>query len=150
MSPQSRIHSHALLLPRLGCIIGPRACAPFPCPFGSSCHICARRPRQRRQSIHDDGEANRPEKCDHVHVKKLQLWRDEIEIHVLRHRPHFPIQDLRHGIYIQEWSMSVHECMHVETHACVRVHIHECIYIHARQDMRACLYHAYKHAQTCM
>ena len=26
--------------------------------------------------------------------------------------------------------------------------IHICIYIHARQDMRACLYHAYKHAQT--
>ena len=131
MSPQSCTHSHALLSPRLR----------------FTCHIHARRPRQRRQSIHDDGEANRPEKCDHVHVKKLQLWRDEIEIHVLRNRPHFPIQDLRHGIYVRKWSMCVHGCMHVKTHACVCICMHVRMHIHTCTQVHACV--PVPHIQAC-
>ena len=42
-------------------------------------------------SIHDHRQTNRPEESHHIHVKQLQFGRDEVEVDVLRHRPHLPI-----------------------------------------------------------
>ena len=42
-------------------------------------------------SIHDHRQTNCPEESHHIHVKQLQFGRDEVEVNVLRHRPHLPI-----------------------------------------------------------